>query len=429
MIKEDDRVIPVAGEYDVLVAGGGPAGFAAAVAAGRLGVKVLLIERYGFLGGMVTAGLVNPFQVSSVNGAWIIKGIFREVVERLRKISNLREEELFSVQTVAFDPEALKLALFEMGKEANCKLLLHSFANGAILKGKSLRGITVTGKSGEQRLVARVTVDATGDADLAYLAGVPCEKGRPEDGLMQPMTLNFTLAGVDTARMPSREEMDRLYSRVKTEKRLTIPREKLLWFYGAHAGEIHVNTVRITEVDGTDTGDLTSAELEGRRQMEALIGFLRTEVSGFENSYLKVSGTQIGVRETRRIRGEYILTGEDVLGGKKFDDVIARGSFPIDIHNPRGEGTVYKVLPPGISYQIPYRCLLPLGVEHLLVAGRPISVTHEAHSSTRVAPTAMAVGQAAGVAAALAVKERISPRRIKVVELQKILREQGADLG
>ena len=404
--------IPISAQVDVLVVGGGPAGFAAAVAAARSGVKTLLVERYGFLGGMATAGLVNPFMVSRIEGELNLQGIFGEVIDRLNAENAAQEGELFGQPHIVFDSEILKSILQEMVKESGAKPILHSLATGVILKDNILKGIAIENKSGQQRILSKVIIDATGDGDIAFMAGVPCETGRKEDGLAQPMTLNFRVGGVDTSRMPSRDEINRLYIKAKKDKEFSCPREKLLWFETIRAGELHFNTTRVPKRDGTKVEDLTAAELEARQQVMGLVRFLKNRVPGFENSYLLSTAAQIGVRETRRIKGEYVLTKDNILCGQKFEDAVARASYPIDIHNPEGEGTIFQPLPEGVYYEIPYRCLVPQKIDNLLVAGRPISVTHEALSSTRVMPTCMATGEAAGTAAAISAKKNIIPRKI-----------------
>lgn len=410
-------------EHEVIVAGGGTAGIAAAVAAARNGVDTILIERYGFLGGTMTAGLVNPFMTFHAGGEQIIKGVFQEIIDRLKDLDGYDEE------TKAFDTEAMKLVADRMVKEAGVKLLLHTYITDVLVTREgAVRGVEVRNKSGRQVLLGKVTVDATGDGDVAVMAGAPYEKGRREDGLTQPMTLNFRLGGVDVERMPPREEINRLFEEAKAKGEISIPRENVLFFPTTRRGEIHFNTTRVVKADGTKAEDLTYAEIEGRRQMAELIEFLRRRVPGFENAYLLMSGVQIGVRETRRIIGEYILTGDDIVEARKFEDAIARGSYPIDIHSPTGEGTVIKRLPLGESYDVPYRCLVPKKVDNLLVAGRCISSTHEAQAAIRVIPIVVAIGQAAGTTAALSVKHNVPPRELDVRLLQKTLRKQGAVL-
>jgi len=432
MMSDDDH------SYDVLVCGGGPSGIGAAVAAARNGADTLLVERYGFLGGMATAGLVNPFMPYFAGDEQIIEGVFQEIIDRLAAKGGCGGQE----RCRAFDPEILKIVADEICLESGVKLLLHAFLSGARLGGRGssragsagaspsrLDSVQVTCKPREREIKARVYVDATGDADLAHLAGVPCEKGRGSDGLTQPMTLNFRIGGVELDRIPSREEVTKLYLAARDEGRIDCPRNDMLYFTTTRDGEVHFNTTRVIHSDGTSAEDLTRAEIESRRQVAQIAGFLRQDVAGFERAYVQMTGTQIGVRETRRIVGEYVLTADDVLGARKFEDCIARGSYPVDIHDPDGGGTVLKHLQPGESYDIPYRCLVPLAVDNLLVAGRPISSTHEAHSSLRVMPIACAVGQAAGTAAALCVRDNVTPRALDTGLLQRTLVAQGANLG
>ncbi len=420
------RTIPILTQTEVLVVGGGPSGFAAALSSARMGVKTLLLERLGFLGGTATAALVNPFMVSKVSGKLIIGGVFQEIIKELKKRGAAEEGELFSQPHIAFDPEILKSILFEMTIASDVNLLLHSSLSGVIVKGDEVKGVIVQNKSGEGRILAKIVVDATGDADVAYLSGVTCFKGRPKDGLMQPVTLNFRLGGVDEKKMPARDEINKIYRKAKSEGRIRNPRENVLWFKGIRAGEIHFNSTRITKIDGTKAADLTKAEMEGRRQVMELFTFLKEEVPGFESSYILGTGSEVGVRETRRIKGEYTLTEEDIVEGKKFKDVIAVASYPIDVHSPTGEGTVFKPLGTGNSYDIPYRCLLPKEILSLIVVGRAISVSHEALSSTRVMPTCMAIGQAGGIAAALSVLDNAPTKSMDIEKLQKHLKEQGA---
>lgn len=409
---------------DVIVAGGGPGGLAAAVSAARNGADTLLVERYGFLGGMATAGLVNPFMTYWAGEEQIIGGVLQEVIDRLTPLGAFGKGS-----RTAFDPEAFKLVADQMCEDAGVKVLLHSFLSDVMVSGSAIESIEIAGKSGKTSLGAKVFIDGTGDADLAFMAGARCEKGRDEDGLMQPMTLNFRVCKVDIPRIPPKAEFDELFTKAKAEGRLDCPRENVLYFLTTRDGEIHFNQTRITQADGTSTEDLTRAEIEGRRQAWQFLDFLRRDVPGFEQAEMLVSGPQVGMRETRRVTGEYILTGEDVLSARKFGDCIARGSYSIDIHSPTGAGTVIKRLQPGESYDIPYRCLVPLGIDNLLIAGRPISATHEAHSSLRIMPICMAIGQAAGTAAALSIKQGVAPRALDVSLLQSTLRSQGANLG
>jgi hypothetical protein len=406
--------------HQVIVSGGGPAGIGAAIAAARAGAGVLLVERYGFLGGMATTALVYPWMSHLAGDRPIIGGVFQEVVDRLSAMGAYKER--------SFDPEALKQVLLEMCLEANVRLRLHSFVTDAVQDGQRVCGIVVHSKSGREVFMADCVVDCTGDADVAARSGAETEKGRPEDGFVQPMTLMFRMANVDTSRMPAREEMNRLFTEAKSAGRIQCPRENVLWFYSTRPDEIYFNTTRVVKLDGTSAEDLTKAEIEARRQTWQIVEFLKRDVPGFERSHLAATGPQIGVRETRRLVGQYVLTEEDVLSCRRFEDEIAFSSYPIDIHNPQGAGTVIKALPKGGFYGIPYRCLVPRDLQGLLVAGRPISTTHEAHSSARIQCVCYATGQAAGIAAAISAAEGIALSALDPEVVRAEIKKQGGIL-
>ena len=451
------RRATLAGEADVLVLGGGPAGLGAAIGAAQAGARVVLAERYGFLGGNATAALVMPLMsfhtshpVPEQRGATtllptdhgpgepIVAGALKALLEKLVRAGGAIPPSLATGYVVPFDPEWFKLVALELLDEAGVEFLFHSFASGVLGTHGKVEGAVLETKSGPLALRARVTIDCTGDGDAAVAAGAPCEVGRA-DGLVQPMTLMFRVVEFRraafeayVARHPKQwRGVHGLWDLVREAAaagELELPREDILFFATPHAGEVSVNSTRVTRVLGTDVWDLSYAEWTSRRQMRQIAEFLRRYVPGFEASYVAQSGVQVGVRETRRILGDYQLTAEDVLAARKFDDAVARGAYPIDIHNPKGSGTVLKRLPPGEAYDIPLRCLLPRGVDGLLVAGRCISGTHEAHSSYRVMPIVMATGQAAGVCAALAAQRGLAPREIPVDAVQRELARQGASL-
>lgn len=410
---------------DVLVCGGGPGGLCAAVSAARNGADTMLVERYGFLGGMATAGLVFPFMTRYAGGEQIIDGIFQELIERLDAKGGYGGPN----RSAMFDTEVMKSVCDDICLESGVRLLFHTMAVGTEVSNGRIERAIIHNKSGEQGIRASIHVDGTGDADLAYLAGVPCEKGRKGDGLAQPMTLCFRMGGVDTARMPDRPGITELYLKARAEGRIDCPRNDVLWFRTMRDDEVHFNTTRIIRADGTNAEDLTKAEIDSRRQVEQYVSFLKSDVPGFENAYLTMTAPQIGIRESRRIVGEYVLTAEDLLSARKFEDCIARGSYNIDIHDPAGGGTVLKRLPPGESYDIPYRSLVPKAIDNLLIAGRPISSTHEAHSAIRIMPIAAAIGEAAGAAAALCVRDNTIPRGLDPALLRQALLAQGANLG
>jgi len=414
---------------DILICGAGPSGVAAAISAARLGAGVVLVEKYGFPGGMATAGLVNPFMVSKFEGRDLVRGIFEEIVKALREKNAALDGELFGQPHIVFDPEVLKLLLLELLEKASVKTIYHSFVCGSIMKGDEIKGVVASTKSGDLRFFAKAVIDATGDGDVAALSGCSFEQGREKDRLCQPATLNFRVSGVDESRMPLREQMDALYLEAKKKGSVRSPRENLLWFETTQKGTLHFNSTRIPRIDATDVLDLSKAEIEGRKQAESLFEFLRSSVPGFEASYISSVACQAGIRESRRIKGLYTLTADDVTEGRKFEDAIARCNYPIDIHDPgSGSSTVFKKLGPGIFYEIPFRCLVPQKIKRLLVAGRAVSSTHEALSSLRTMPTCMAMGQAAGAACALAVKKQILPKDLNSLELIRALNEQGAGL-
>lgn len=448
----------VVAETDVLVVGGGPSGLGAALGAAAAGARVILAERYGFLGGNATAALVMPltsfhahgqrapdldenalFPRDQGPGEPVVAGVFRRLLTRLVRAGGALRPVQDTGYTVPFDPEVFKLVALELLDEAGVEYLFHSFASG-VTGGRRPDGVIFEGKSGPIVVRARVIVDATGDGDIAALAGAPSEVGRPSDGLVQPMTLMFRMVEFEREAFAGyvRRHPDQwrgvhglwdLVERATAAGELELPREDVLFFGTPHPHEVSVNSTRVTGALGTSVWDLTRAECEGRRQLGQLVAFLRKYVPGFELSYAAQSGVQVGVRETRRILGDYQLTADDVLGARKFDDVVARGAYPIDIHNPTGKGTTLRRVPPGEAYDIPLRCLLPRDTENILVAGRCISGTHEAHSSYRVMPISMATGHAAGVCAALAARERRRPRELPAAAVQTELLRQHADLG
>ncbi len=425
MMKDAYEALPVAGEADVVVIGGGPGGLCAAIAAAEEGAEVLLIERYGFLGGMATAGLVNPFMSYFAGEEQINVGLFQRLIEELQARGGWTARPK---ARNAFDPRIMRFACDAMVQEAGVRLQLHSFLVDAIADEGTVGSGIIASKSGLERVRASVFVDASGDGDLAARAGAEFEKGRPEDGLSQPMTLCFRMVGVDEDAMPSRNTINELYDEAKAAGDIDNPRENVLFFYTPREGEIHFNTTRIVKHDATDAASMTEVEFIARRQVEETAAFLRAKVAGFENAYVSEIAPQTGVRESRRITGDYALTEDDVLTARKFPDGIARGSYPIDIHNPAGTGTVIKKVPPGEAYDIPYRCLCPKGLQNLLIAGRPISSDHAAHSSHRVMPIAACNGEAAGVAAAICVRDACDIRAVDTDELRMILKGRGASI-
>ncbi len=441
-------------EYDVAVLGGGPAGITAAISAARNGAKTILIERYGFLGGMSTAAMVYPWMTfHSASGEQVIQGIAQEIVDRLiargASPGHLRDTIGFVHTLTPYHPEVYKVLACDMLQEAGVEILLHTVAIDVQTERDRISGITLYNKSGVTALQAKVYIDATGDGDIAYMAGAPWEKGNVE-GKVQPMTMKFRMRGVDLNKVkrymqhnPSNfyeksliSELDLLpltgvmgfYSQWKAAD-LPIQRDGLLFFSGPNEDEVLVNVSRVSGLDPTNIEDLTKGEIEGRKQVLLLEAFLQKSIPGFEKASVSAVGTQIGVRETRRIVGKYVLNGTDVLDGRRFDDVIARSGYPIDIHNPEGRGITANFIREGGAYDIPYRSIVPLNTPNLLLAGRCISTTHEAQATTRLTPSCMAIGQAAGAAGALAVLYNCDVADVPILELQKRLIEGKAELG
>ena len=457
-VELPSRIAQIAAETDVLVVGGGPAGIGAALGAAACGVDVILVERYGFFGGNATASLVMPLMSFHTQkkkpanekeltllpgdhgkGDPVLAGILKKFLERLVRMGGAITPSQKTGYTVPFDPEIFKMNALEMLDEAGVHFLFHAFASDAIVADNTLKGVVFETKSGPVVIRAHTVIDCTGDGDIAARAGAPFEIGRNEDHLVQPMTLMFRMGEFERAAFENyvKEHPDQwrgvhglkeLISKASLSGELQLMREDILFFATPHEKELSINTTRVVRVLGTDVWDLSYAEWSSRQQMKQLVAFFKKYVPGFEKAYLIQSGVNVGVRETRRIVGEYTLTAEDILSARKFEDRIARSTYPIDIHNPEGTGTILKNVPDGEYYEIPLRSLFPLKTNNLIVAGRCISGTHEAHSSYRVMPVSMATGQAAGVAAALAAKKNCVARLVPTAEVQAELIRQGADL-
>jgi hypothetical protein len=424
------KEIPVAGSYDVVVVGGGPAGFIAAIAAAREGASVALIERYGFLGGMATAGFVAPLSVFTYNGEKVIGGIPWEFIERLEKMhGGLIEKPLGNV---AFDPELYKLCVQRMVLEAGVELYLHSYLSGVEASDGHIRSVVIENKSGTEALEGKVFIDATGDADLAYLAGVPMQE---QDGeKLQPASTYFVLSGVDTDSDLVRTAMH--HNRQGVNCQCEPVRKKLLeiaekegipsfggpWFCTVlHDGVITVNMTR-TEVDACDNKAFSAAECELREQVFKMAAILKKYFQEFKDSYVSSVAPQAGVRETRRIKGVHTITAGEYVSGYRYEDSISRGAHPIDIHASTGPSQGLTFLKQ--AAYVPYRALIAKDFPNILVSGRCISADREAFASLRVQASCMGTGQAAGVAAAHAVGKDV--RRVDISLLQSRLRLIGA---
>lgn len=451
-IQEPARNTPVRMEVDVLVVGAGPAGIIAAQAAASDGLNVALIDNRSFVGGNMTIGL-PVLGFLGQKGNQIIKGLPQKFIDKLKEVDAASEHRPcpLHMSLTLVEPEAVKNVGLKVLEEAGVKVLLYVFSAGVVMDGDVLKGVIIESKSGREVILAKTIIDCTGDADVAFKAGVVCEQGN-ETGGVQPPTLMFCMAGVDTEKLRmSIAEEPRTYLtdfipaeyfgqnnqfivvglRSVMEKarqagyKLSV--ERTILITGLREGEVWVNMSRINGVDGTNPESLTYGEIEGRRQVEEIQRYLQNFVPGFENSHFTKMAPFLGIRETRRIVGEYVMTADDILSCRRFDDAVAVASYPLDIHHPDGGGCTLTWC--GDSYDIPYRSLVPVGVKNLLVAGRSISTTHEAMSAIRVMAPCMAMGEAAGRAAKLAVRHGITPGEVNIEELRADLQMAGAYLG
>ena len=413
-------------KYDLIVVGGGFSGVAAALAAARGGAKVLIVEQTNCLGGAAAVNLVNPFMPywthtddSRKERIYLSKGIFAEIVE------NLKQANATDKIGMVFDEEYVKLMLNRMVLKEGIELLYHSQLIGSDVEDGKVKAISVANKSGIMKLEADYFVDATGDGDLAAMSGCPFRIGREEDGLCQPMTLCFRVANVDEKKF-DRKKTNELYREFREQGKIKNIREDVLTFRTMIDDVIHFNSTRIVKLNPVDAFDITKAVIEAREQVFELVNFMRENIDGFQNAQLISTAMSIGVRESRMIDGEYVLTSEDLVACTKFEDSIAVGNYDIDIHNPEGSGTSHYYFPENTYYTIPYRCLQPKGVDNLLNVGRCLSSTHEAQASYRIMPICCCTGEAAGTAAAIAVKDKVSYKEVDVKKLQATLKENGA---
>lgn len=420
-------------KYDLIVAGGGFAGVGAALAAAREGLSVLLFDKSGSLGGAAGNCLVNPFMPYWTNVAEngvkkrknLSTGIFSEITDTIEKMGGACFEEH---QT--FHEEYLKLALERMLIKENVELLYHSYLIETSCENGRVNSIKVANKSGTIELKADYFIDATGDADLAYQAGFPCHLGREKDNLCQPMTLCFRVANVDIEKFQKdRHNANEKYKKLKAEGKIRNIREDILIFPTMINGTLHFNSTRIVKLNPVNAFDITKAEIEAREQVFELFDFMVKNCDGFQNAQISSVAYEIGVRESRMIEGDFVLTQEDLIACKKFDDAIAACNYDIDIHNPEGSGTSHYYFKDGTYYTIPYRCLMPKNTKNVLVAGRCLSSTHEAQASYRIMPVCCCTGQAAGSAVSVAFKQKADVGDIDAGEIQKILSKNNAFYG
>jgi len=437
--------------YDVIVCGGGPSGVAAALSASRNGFKTLLVERYGFCGGMSTAALVNPWSgheytdpETGRHGS-VIGGIFKEVVQWLDKRGGYGSY----LSPAAFDDELLKHAYDMMLMDAGVEILYHSYLKSAKIEGGKVISIELFSKGGAATYAAAYFIDCSGDGDLAAMAGVPFEVGRPEDGLTQAMTVSFRMANVDKGEMlatrnirKARGLVEPYFQNALKNGELHYPYRPFIHFYDyPRPGILHFNMTRINRVSGLSVADLTKAEIEGRRQAFLISDWLIKNVPYFKDAFLEKVACQVGIRETRHIKGKYRVEQEDIISAKKFDDGIARSRYFIDIHNPTGahdvqqkhgtQGALNKSFGPaeGDYYEVPYRSLVAEGFPNLIIACRALSASHEASAAIRVMATMHGIGEAAGIALGIAKEQNLGVDQIdgSLIRLKIDYMNEGPD--
>ena len=445
-----EKMIPAETGFDVIVCGGGCAGIAAAVAAAENGASTLLLERSGCVGGTATNGLVAPF-MSSYSGdgkEQLVRGVFERLVRRMEKMggavhpSNTGEGTRLDASyilghshTTPFDANCLRIAAMELLKEAGAEVRILSQVVDVCMEDSRVTGIIADSPAGLRQIPAKIVIDCTGDGTVAVKAGAEFDYGRHSDGLPQPMSLFFSVENVDEDAVDRYlrehpEEKGRMFgsiiASVERDSGYRLPRDRVNMYKLLEKGTYMVNVTRVSGRNGLDPTALAAAELETRRQILEILDFLKRYLPGCARVKLRDAAAEIGRRETRRILGEYVLTKENLTNPENFEDTIARFGYPMDIHAPAGAGGG-PVMDRNVAnfYYLPYRMLLPRGSEGLLVAGRCVSATHEALAAVRVMPACFATGEAAGTAAALAVRSGCPVREVDLQQLRQKLKESG----
>src|SRR5712672_31711 len=437
-VTEPARKVPLYGEYEVAVLGGGPAGIAAAVAASRSGRRTLLIERYGFLGGMGTAAGVTNFcgLHANVYGEMhrVVRGIASDLLDRIDGL-NAPHLILGKIFAQAYDTAAYKIAADELLASHKVDILFHALGAGVVMHDdRHINALMVETKAGRQAVRADIFIDCSGDGDLAAWAGAPYEVGDREGHMLYP-SMMFRLNGIDPERAGEAwKTIPALMEKAEAAGTHQFPRKAAIVRPQRSGIEWRVNFTQLARADGSaingiEPDDLTRGEIEGRRQAVEAFAFLRT-VPGFEKSYIVDLPPQLGIRETRRVVGGYLLGGEDVLGCASFDDSIGVNGWPMESHVAGDVIFKFPPIPQSRGFnELPYRMLTPEGIDNLLVAGRCASMTHDGQSAARVSGACFAMGEAAGTAAALALDGNALPRDIAVEKLQQQLKQQGAFIG
>src|SRR5438034_11173104 len=441
MIEEPGRQVPLYGEYEVAVLGGGPAGIAAAVAASRAGRRTLLIERYGFLGGMGTAAGVTNFcgLHANVHGEMhrVVQGIASELLDRIDRLGGLNAPHLIfgKILAQAYDTAAYKIAADDLLLDHKVDILFHALGAGVAMHDATrINALMVETRAGRQAVRADVFIDCSGDGDLAAWAGAAFEVGDNAGSMLYP-SMMFRLNGIDPERAGEAwRTIPSLMEKAAAAGTHRFPRKGAIVRPQKSEIEWRVNFTQLARSDGTaingiEPDHLTRGEIDGRRQAVQAFDFLRT-VPGFEKSYIVDLPPQLGIRETRRVIGGYMLSGEDVLGCASFDDSIGVNGWPMEQHVAGDVTFTFPPIPESRGFnELPYRMLVPEGIDNLLMAGRCASMTHEGHSAARVSGACFAMGEAAGAAAALALSGNTIPRDIAVEKLQQSLKQHGAFIG